>query len=725
MSDILHKLAAYNARLADELDRRRRAADAANEGIVTCDAQADDLPIVYCNDGFCRVTGYDREEVLGRNCRFLQCDETSEEALDEIRQAIENAERLTIVLRNQKKNGELFWNELSISPVTDENGEVIEFIGFQRDVSRRVNSERELRRRENDLEKYATIVENATDAVFIVDSEGRFEFVNEQFTHTLGLNKDDIEGLHPDEIDAIEEGQFGSFDRLTPHSDDVDHREHMVTIRGDNHIFSTTQVPIYSDTTRDDERRKIIGISRDISEQKELQRELKQQALYDELTGLPNRTLFRDRLRHAISRARRDQFFLSVAFVDIDDFKAINDSLGHAAGDQVLIEVAKRLRATLRSSDTVARLGGDEFMLLLESTGGQIDFDSIGEHIRQALHAPLELEGTDVPISLSIGFAYPKTSRLKQTPVTNIRESLVRAADRAMYRAKQQADTSWTIVNACDSGESSRRVQRENDIRRGLESDEFLPYFQPIFSLPSEKLVAMEVLARWQHPERGLVNPASFIPLAEKSTLICDLGEYILEKACQLAKAAAPLTTDQRRVPLYVNLSPRQLDHCAHIDALTEIVDSYSPDISVGFEVTESQLLERAEPLERIRRQGIDIIVDDFGSGYSSFERLKEIEIDALKLDMRFVQGALTNEEDAAIAETVATLGERLNIPVIGEGVESVRHLQFLKDAGFRAAQGFHLGRPRVLDDMLEELPVDEFGRPPTSLVEDTVPETR
>jgi diguanylate cyclase (GGDEF)-like protein/PAS domain S-box-containing protein len=711
-----------NTALLAQLIRVARVANAASEGIVTAEVQSEDQPLTYCNDGFCELTGYDRHEVLGHNCRFLQCEETDPQTVDAIRDAIEAGESITEVILNETKHGERFWNELSLTPVTDDDGRVIEYIGFQRDVTDRVEAVRNLEARERELRKYKRIIENATDAVFVTDADGRYELVNARFAEFIGRPKSEIQGCTVSDLGEIQSGEFATPDQLYRQSDSILHREHIVTINDDNVTFSTTQVP-RNDTGQPGG---VIGISHDISEQKKLQRELEQQALYDELTGLPNRTLFRDRLEHAIRRARRGEYYVSVSFIDIDNFKAINDSLGHAAGDAVLQHIGKRLRDTLRHSDTVARLGGDEFMLLLESSTSHLNFEKIGERLCQAIAPPIELNNYEIPVSASIGFAYPDEAQLASDSTGEIREQLVRAADRAMYRSKQQSDTTWAVLSSASSGQSSRRVQREDRIRQGLENDEFVPHFQPIFSLPSQKLVAMEVLARWEHPERGLVSPGEFIPLAEKSSLICDLGEVVLETACQIADHAWPIDTVQpHNTPLYVNLSPRQLKQASRIDRLIEIVERFSPEVPVGFEVTESQLIESEAPISRMHGEGIDIIVDDFGSGYSSFKRLKEIEVDALKLDMSFVQGALTNEADAAIAETVATLGNRLSLPVIGEGVESTRHLQFLIDAGFRAAQGFHLGRPSPIDELFEQLPEGALSRHDSSLMEDTVPERK
>jgi diguanylate cyclase (GGDEF)-like protein/PAS domain S-box-containing protein len=576
-----------------------------------------------------------------------------------------------------------------------------------------------LQARQEELETYETIVKNTTDAVFITDPDGTYRFVNERFAALMDRPKSEIEGETARHLEPVRQGQFGAPGRVNLEGTQVDHREHEVLLADQNHTFLTTQIPIRTTSGPGG----IIGISRDISEQKKLRNELERQALFDELTSLPNRSLFEDRLQQALRRAARGECDLGIGFIDVDNFKKINDRYGHTSGDIVLREVSSRLVETLRSSDTIARHGGDEFMVLLEADD-ELDFESVGERIRQSLEPAIQLDDTTIEVTLSIGFARPEQVEPTDSTVDHtIIEDLIRAADRAMYSAKDTGNTSWSLYDTDSPGVRFRQAELENRIHEGIARDEFVPFFQPIFSLPSQRVVALEVLARWRRDDLGLVQPSEFVELAEQSQLICDLGEVIADKACRQVMGIGLTDDHDDDIALYINLSPKQLELPERVDDLLAVVDSYASHIPIGFEVTESQLLQSYDPLVEFVRLGHDVIVDDFGSGYSSFERIKEMEVDALKLDMNFVQGAITNDADAAIVETVATLGRRLGIPTVGEGVESPRQLQFLKDAGFSAVQGFHLGRPQPLDELVDSLKITQLDEDSTTLVADTVPE--
>jgi len=705
-----------------ELERTRRAVDSASQGIVIADARAEDMPIVYCNDGFTEITGYSRDEVIGRNCRFLQCPETADRTVDKIRRALDAREEISVTILNEKKSGAKFWNALSITPVFRDSGELIEFIGVQRDATSRVEAQQKLRERQEELEIYETIIENTTDAVFITGEDGNYKFINQQFADLVGADKENIIGNRHEGFSRIQTGRFSRPDRLSEETSPIDHREHSVTLEDESHTFLTTQIEVSSEHGRPG----IIGISRDVSEEKALRDKLERHALFDELTELPNRTLFQDRLSQAIQRTRRGESNVAVAFLDIDEFKEINDTRGHTSGDIVLKNVAGRLVNVLRRSDTIARHGGDEFMILLESEEKQIDFESVGQRISEALESPVRLDETEIPVTLSIGFAYPGQIEDSSENDDSFGEQLVRAADRAMYRAKERGETSWAVYDTDVAEMYPKRAQSENRIHQGLRQQQFIPYFQPIVSLPSRRLLALEVLARWDKGEQGVFGPSEFIQLAEQSRLICEIGESIAQQACDAVSRRVIKKQDGERVPLYINLSPKQLEFESDIEALLSVVSNHLDDFDIGFEVTETQLLQSFDPLREIAARGIDIIVDDFGTGYSSFERIKDIEIDALKLDMRFIHGAITDHADAAIVETVGTLGRRLSLPTIGEGVESPRQLQFLADAGFTAAQGYYLARPQPLDSLIRMLQADVgFGvdSAPDSLAADTIPE--
>jgi len=681
-----------------KLELTRRAVDAAGEGVVISDARREDAPIIFANEAFLEMTGYEEDEILGRNCRFLQCEETDQRRVAEIREALEAEEPVTVELLNARKEGTRFWNHLSISPVRDETGQLTHFVGFQRDVTRRVEAERELREHQRRLERYKMIVENTTDAVVVKDAEGRYQLVNESFEHLVGASESEIIGKTAEEVFGSEIGrEIRRRGRKTMEAGAIRSYEERVGTEEFQRTFLTTAIPI----GEGEEVEGMIGISRDITERKRMQENLERMALYDQLTELPNRALFHDRLEQAIERVRRRGTPFAVGFVDLDDFKAVNDSFGHAAGDELMRKVASRLQASVRSEDTLARVGGDEFILLVEAVDDRKILELVADRLRERFEPPFGIKESEVHVSVSIGFAFPSEEALAEGDFELDVESLIRTADRAMYDAKRVAGTSWRVFAPSSEGTSSRRIQRANRIREGIDQGEFFPHYQPIYRLGDRSVVAVEVLARWEHPERGLVSPGKFIPLAEQSELIGDLGEAVLRRACREFSRAEMAGPEPGPLKLYVNLSPRQIERRDAVDRLVEVLGTEAPEfVEICFEVTETELLEHRIHVVALIDEGFDIIVDDFGTGYSSLSRIKEMPIDGLKLDMGFVHGITEATADAAIAETVIRLAELLEIPVVAEGIETQAQFARLAEMACDAGQGYWLARPQPFADL-------------------------
>ena len=683
-----------------ELETIRRAIDSADEGVFISDARREDMPMIYCNEGFAEMTGYPVQDVLGKNYRFLQCEETDPDTVADIRGALEAEEPITTQILNETKEGERFWSDLSITPIRDDAGRLRYFVGFQRDVTQRVEIEMRLRERQRELERYETIIESSPHAIAFRGLDDRYHLVNQQFADLMGQDRDQLEGLEVRE--AHKRARQRGVDRTpleTPEGDASVEVEEAIEVDGEPRTLLTVQVPYFGE---DDERIGTIQISRNVTERKRMREQLAHDARHDQLTGLPNRSLFAEQLEHLFERASSRERVV-IALIDLDNFKVINDSFGHFIGDVLLKRIASRLEQTMRSDDLVARFGGDEFVLLLESDAeSDRGLDSIGGLLEQCFRTPFELSGDEVTMSASIGFAHVTHEALEQWDFDDAREALTRAADRAMYAAKARPATGWESFDATTHGERSERIQRENRIREGLERDEFIPHYQPIYNLSDGGVMAVEVLARWDRPERGIVPPKDFIPLASKSDLLCQLGRAVFETACRQFQARASSLPDDFVSELYVNLSPRQLRNSECLKRFCDIADEAAHHIEISFEVTESQLLEHLEPIVELRKSARSIVLDDFGTGCSSMKRLKAMPVDVVKLDMEFVQGATINEFDAVIVEKIGELGQRVDLNVVGEGVEEAEQLDFLEEAGFTAAQGFHLARPQPLDDLLD-----------------------
>jgi diguanylate cyclase (GGDEF)-like protein/PAS domain S-box-containing protein len=436
----------------------------------------------------------------------------------------------------------------------------------------------------------------------------------------------------------------------------------------------------------------MIAVAADISDRKHLEEQLRHQAFHDPLTGLPNRALFGDRLEHALARLTRHSGLLGVLLLDLDGFKTINDSLGHAAGDELLGVVAKRLRPTVRPSDTVARLGGDEFVVLVEDAANPEEADAVAERLLATLAEPVTLTGRDTPIRVgaSIGIVTTATS----VPAGE----LLRDADIAMYLAKGQG-SGFRRFEPTMRVAAIQRIELEADLRRAVDRDEFILHYQPIIELDSGRLTAVEALVRWQHPARGLLAPGSFIPLAEETGLLVPIGRWVLRTACQQVRAWQLTTPGHPELGVSVNLSAVQL---AHPNLVAEVADALTDAgleaRHLTLELTESLLLDNTETtvakLHALKALGVRLAIDDFGTGYSSLAYLRRLPVDTLKIDKVFVDAVADNSEAAALAQAIIKLAATLQLTPVAEGIEHAEQLQRLRELHCHYGQGYHLAKP-------------------------------
>ncbi|MDQ6916992.1 MAG: EAL domain-containing protein [Pseudomonadota bacterium] len=419
-------------------------------------------------------------------------------------------------------------------------------------------------------------------------------------------------------------------------------------------------------------------------------------AQFDAITGLPNRTLFHDRLVQAMARARRRKSTLALIFLDLDGFKEINDTLGHKAGDRLLRSVGARLKHSLREGDTVARLGGDEFTVILEDLHDRDEATSVAHKVLGALARPLMLEKQEFAVTASAGLTvYPEDTR-------NI-ETLLKNADTAMYYAKDKGKNNLQSYTPQMTTLKRERVTLENQLRRAIEGNELFLQYQPQIDLQRGGIVGVEALARWQHPELGVVPPGRFIPLAEKTGLIVPIGRWALATAC-----AQGVAWQERAPPLRigVNVSARQFRGDLFQTVSAALGSSGLEPQWLELELTESLLMEDPETaratLLKLKGLGVNIAIDDFGSGYSSLSYLRHFPIDRLKIDQTFIRDLTTSPDDAAIARAIIALGHNMNIRVVAEGVETVEQLAFLRDNGCDVMQGYFFSEPVSADDCLE-----------------------
>jgi len=427
------------------------------------------------------------------------------------------------------------------------------------------------------------------------------------------------------------------------------------------------------------------------------------EALYDNLTGLPNRVLLMERLRQAVQAAQQgDKSLFATLFVDLDRFKMINDSLGHSAGDRLLIDIAKRLSGCLRPKDTLARLGGDEFVILLENLNSRESVTRVAERIQKALALPFSVEGNEVFTAASIGIALSDTGYAHP-------EDLLRDADIAMYRAKAQGRARYEIFHPKMHTRAVTLLQLETDLRRAIERQELQLYYQPIISLRTRQAIGFEALIRWQHPTRGMVSPDEFIPIAEETGLIIPIGDWLLREACRQMQVWRQIFSDRSPLMINVNVSGKQFSSYLPKQVSQILQETGLDPRQLKLEITETLLMENAEyaviHLTQLQGLGVQLAIDDFGTGYSSLSYLYRFPIDTLKIDRSFISRLDSDGEQLAIVRTIIMLAWNLGMEVVAEGVETSKQLAQLRALRCEYAQGYLFAKP------LDTLTAEQFIR--------------
>jgi diguanylate cyclase (GGDEF)-like protein len=432
----------------------------------------------------------------------------------------------------------------------------------------------------------------------------------------------------------------------------------------------------------------------DITERKALENELEHRAFHDPLTGLPNRDLFSDRLEQALTRAQRRDEVVAVLFLDLDNFKVVNDSLGHKAGDQLLVAVSQRLERCLRSSDVVARMGGDEFTVLLEGVSDASGAEETAERITRELWAPFSIEGEHIFVTASIGIV------LSDAVGGGSGGDLLRAADVALYRAKDKDKARYEVFDRSKDTQALERLELENSLRNAVERNELKIYYQPVFSLVSDSIAGMEALLRWEHPERGMMYPIEFIPLAEETGLIVPIGQWVLEVACRQAREWQEQCPSDPPPIVGVTLSLRQFQHLGLVEDVAQVLRETGLDPgNLSLEITESVAMHDVDStvatLEKLNSLGVWLVIDDFGTGHSSlFYLTSRFRMGHLKIDGTFVREFVNDPENPMIMPGLITFAHAMGLRVIAEGVETASQLQHLKKMGCEFVQGNYIAKP-------------------------------
>ena len=695
-TETLHRFAALAALVADalqmrdELEHRRQALQAVeskaraqteiidhiHDSVIVMDLSGF---ITSWNKGAEKLFGYTAAEAVGQNILFLYAGEDENEDLPFNAVLTDGGREMTV--RRRKKSGEVFWASITLSLMRDESGDPSGIVGYLVDISDRLQAETTLR-------LHARIFERSTEAIIVTDAEFKTVSVNRAYTEMTGFSVAESLGQVPG---VMRPCSFAS-DLATEMRGNLERsgnwQGELWDWRKDEQIFPAW---VSVNAVRDEGGllTHYFIVMSDITMRKEAEAQIYRLAYYDALTGLPNRELLYTLVEQALAESHRTHGHGALLFVDINRFKSLNDSFGHDAADVLLQEIAQRLQRALRDEDVVARVGGDEFVIGLFDLASRDDAAVVARKLLLALSLPFQVTHLELIVSASIGIAvYPEDGRDAET--------LVRAADVAQQQAKHLTGQGWLFYAQEMNKRSIERLTLETGLRRAIEKQQFVLHYQPQIELATGLLVGVEALVRWQHPQRGMVPPGQFIPLAEETGLIVPIGEWVIDEACR--QIAAWHAEGLPPLKVAVNLSSRQFRHDLP-DAVAEVLSKYGIDARwLELELTESMLMHDAEDVIRmmygLRDIGVSLSLDDFGTGFSSLAYLKRFPIDKLKIDQSFVRGIPEDAKDMAITRAIITLAKLLEIKVLAEGVETIEQSAFLTGAGCEQVQGYLFSRP-------------------------------
>ncbi|WP_322614912.1 EAL and GGDEF domain-containing protein [Pseudomonas sp. BIC9C] len=683
--------------LRDSEQRYRMLAESISDVIFSTDNR---LNLNYVSPSVQAVLGYDAEWIFQNGWQSTIANPQQltgiYHLMDRVSKALDQPDQLAL-LRSQvqtqlflfdclRADGRKIPIELRLVLVWDEHGTFEGVLGVGRDISQQ-------RRAEKDLRMAATVFEHSTSAILITDPAGYIVQANEAFSRVSGYAVEQVLDQLPNML-TVDEQQETHLRYVLKQLGQHSTWEGEVWLKRRNGEHYPAWVGITAVLDDEGDLASYVCFFSDISERKASEQRIHRLAYYDALTHLPNRTLFQDRLHTALQSAERQKSWVVLMFLDLDRFKPINDSLGHAAGDRMLKEMATRLLGCVDDDDTVARMGGDEFTLLLQPRANrEIALNRaihVAEQILASLVKPFVLEGREFFVTASIGIALSPQDG-------NELSQLMKNADTAMYHAKERGKNNFQFYQADMNASALERLELESDLRHALEQNEFVLYYQPQFSGDGMRLTGAEALLRWRHPRRGLVPPGDFIPVLEELGLVVDVGDWVISEACRQLKAWHQARV---RVPkVSVNISARQFsDGQLGTRIATILKETGLPPACLELELTESILMrevsEAMQILDGLKNLGLSIAVDDFGTGYSSLNYLKQFPIDVLKIDRTFVDGLPSGEQDAQIARAIIAMAHSLNLAVIAEGVETHEQLDFLREHGCDEVQGYLFGRP-------------------------------
>jgi diguanylate cyclase (GGDEF)-like protein/PAS domain S-box-containing protein len=678
-------LALRTAQLADSEARWRRLAETVPAGIFHV---APDGRRLYANPKLTEITG-DATAAPGDPRTWIVHEPDLPMLQEQWSAAAATKTDVSVTFRIRRMNDDAVrWVHVQARPLLDSAGELDSWVGSTVDVTEETSSIADLRR-------FSEILAATPDLVAMVDARGRFTYANAAARARYGLDTDEkmaqlraIDVYAPSSRSMFLGEALPTANRLGVWSGEVD------LLLPDGTDIPVSQV-VVAHRRPDGSIDYYSSITRDLTEKRQIEMELALAGMYDSLTGLPQRPLFVESLGHAMDASVETGVQVAVLLLGLDHFKLVNDSFGHDSGDLMLRLVTQRLESFVRPGDLLARFSGDVFCMLVNEVSSEAEALRTADDIAAAMAAPYQLDGDDVFVTMSVGIALSGDLDSVATP-----ETMLRDADAALHRAKDRGRARSELFVEDYRATAVQRLRTANDLHRALTEQEFRVVYQPEVDLRTGHVTGVEALVRWHHPERGLVPPGEFIPLAEQTGLIAGIGAWVLDTALAQASQWARSRYDGSSLTVWVNLSARQLGDPGLVDLVADSLSRHGVDAAqLGLEITESALLEDAEgavtALSSLRELGVRLAVDDFGTGYSSLSYLKRLPVDAVKIDRSFVDGLAVDGDDSAIVAAVAGMARALRLTTIAEGVENLDQLQALKRLGCDLAQGFFFTTPQ------------------------------
>ncbi len=675
----LQALSALEAALTGLQDAAPPASAAKpDEPVITMDAAG---YVTGWNEGAVRLFGYTEAEAIGQHVLFLYADDD-----DQVAELFLEEGTSLMEVRRRKKSGEIFWASLALSMTTDDAGNPTGMVAQMSEITERLSDEDKLR-------LHARIIEDSDQGILITDADERIVSVNTAFTRITGYSAAEAIGKTPDLLRSGKHtADFRAQVRSAMKGAGPWHGE-IFGRRKNGEIFPQS---VTISVVRNDkgETTHAFSIFSDISVFKEAEARMQRLANYDTLTGLPNRALLNQLVGQALTAARRNKGHGALMVIELQRFHSIYDTLGHEVGDALLGEVSERFRNVLRDEDVLARIDGDKFAVALLDIQKREHAGIVANKLLSTLDDPFEIENHNLRIGASLGISiYPEDGMDTA--------ALLRYADAARARAHDSGDNGYMFYSPEMNQRAKEHLWFESELRRALTGQQLQLHYQPKVSLRSGRIVGAEALLRWKHPERGMVSPGIFIPVAEETGLILDLGTWVLEEACRQIREWQDASIDVP--PVAVNLSSRQFDR--HLpDRIQEVLERYgvAPD-RIKLEITETLLVRGPETvipiMNELAARGLALALDDFGTGYSSLAYLKKFPISTLKIDRAFVIGLPHEENDCAIARAIVTMGQQLRQEIVAEGVETAEQMAFLRDLGCDQLQGYLFSPPVSAND--------------------------